>query len=277
MRLTSTPTILDNCAVAVLRSGPEAWLRRWPRRPSASLQLVCLPHAGGGASGYRAWSALLPPAVELLVVQYPGREDRFTEPIPEDMATLVAGIADALTVALDRPYVLFGHSMGSAVAYEVARALAERGHPAPRRLVASGRVAPVRALGGDLHRGDDEALAAELTRLGGTHTEILADRELRRAVLGYVRGDYRIVETYEPRTPEALTCPISVFTGDADPELSPAQAAEWAGLGAGAPDVEVFPGGHFYLGPHRTAVVEALLRRIDPALAAVRPGIPSTP
>jgi pyochelin biosynthetic protein PchC len=263
--------------VAALKSGPEAWLRRWPRRPSASLQLVCLPHAGGGASGYRAWSALLPPAVELLVVQYPGREDRFAEPIPEDMATLAAGIADALAVALDRPYVLFGHSMGSAVAYEVARELVERGHPAPRRLVASGRVAPVRALGGDLHRGDDEALAAELRRLGGTDAEILADGELRRAVLGYVRGDYRIIETYRPRPPAVLDCPITAFTGDADPELSPAEAARWATLGTGEADVAVFPGGHFYLGPHRAAVVEALLRRIDPALTSVRPGIPSTP
>lgn len=239
---------------------------------------MCLPHAGGSASAFRAWSGLLPASVELLVVQYPGREDRFGELLVDDMDTLVGAVTDALTGVLDRPYVLFGHSMGSAVAYEIARELLARGVPAPQRLVASGREAPVRAVGGEVHLGDDETLVAELTRLGGTAAEVLADPDLRRAVLGYVRNDYRLIETYRPRVATALGCPVTVFTGSSDPELSLDAAADWAPLGDGRVDVQAFPGGHFYLGPQRAEVVAALLRRLDPALvAAPRSAIPSTP
>ncbi|MEV1293166.1 alpha/beta fold hydrolase [Pseudonocardia sp. NPDC049635] len=253
------------------RTADTSWLRRWPVRPAARVQLVCLPHAGGGASAFRGWSALLPEAVELVVVQYPGREDRFGEPMVDRMTVLAERIAVDLAGVLDRPYVLFGHSMGSAVAYEVARALRALGLPAPRRLVASGREAPVRPRGGQVHLGDDDALVAELDRLGGTAAEILADPELRAAVLGYVRNDYRLIETYRPGPPEPLDCPVTVFTGDRDPELDAERAREWAALGDGRVDVVTFPGGHFYLGPQRTEVVTTLLRRIDPALAAHAP------
>lgn len=256
----------------------DPWLRRWPVRPEARTQLVCFPHAGGSASAFRAWSGLLPDAVELVVVQYPGREDRFGEPMVDDMARLVERIADALERAIDRPHVLFGHSMGSAVAYETAQELHRRGVPGLRRLVASGREAPVRARGGEVHRGDDDALCTELTRLGGTATEVLADPDLRRAVLGYVRNDYRLIETYRPVPAPPLGCPITVFTGTDDPELSVADAAAWAPLGDGRVDVQAFPGGHFYLGPERAEVVAALLRRLDPALldSGSNP-VPSTP
>jgi pyochelin biosynthetic protein PchC len=256
----------------------SAWLRRWPMRPSARLQLVCFPHAGGSASAFRGWSGLLPPTVELVAVQYPGREDRFGEPLVDDMDALVAGVAGALTSVLDRPHVLFGHSMGSAVAYETALELRRRGVPGLRRLVASGREAPTRNRGGGVHRGDDDALCAELTRLGGTAAEVLADADLRRAVLGYVRNDYRLIETYTPRPAAPLGCPVTVFTGTQDPELPVAEAEAWAPLGDGRVDVESFPGGHFYLGAQRGAVVAALLRRMDPALVGpAGTTVPSTP
>jgi pyochelin biosynthetic protein PchC len=256
----------------------DQWLRRWPRQPAALLQLVCFPHAGGSASAFRGWTAHLPPTVELVAVQYPGREDRFGEPMVDDMAVLVDAVSDALAATLDRPYVLFGHSMGSAVAYETAQELRRRGVPGLRRLVASGREAPVRRRGGIVHRGDDEALCAELTRLGGTAVEVLADPELRRAVLGYVRNDYRLIETYTPRPAPPLDCPVTVFNGTDDPELSIADAHGWAPLGNGEVDVQSFPGGHFYLTAQRAQVVAALLRRLDPALVGpVGTTAPSTP
>jgi pyochelin biosynthesis protein PchC len=136
----------------------------------------------------------------------------------------------------------------------------------------------VRHRGGAVHRADDDALCAELTRLGGTAVEVLADAELRRAVLGYVRNDYRLIETYAPRPAPPLGCPVTVFTAADDPELTPVQARGWAPLGDGRVDVEVFPGGHFYLSAGRAQVVAALLRRLDPALVGpVGTTAPSTP
>ncbi|MEU6408082.1 thioesterase domain-containing protein [Microbispora sp. NPDC046933] len=261
------------------RLGP--WLRCWSPRPAARLHLVCLPHAGGGAGSYRPWAALLPPQVELLVVQYPGREDRFDDPMVDDMADLVAGIADDLRPVLDRPYALFGHSMGSAVGWELALELRRRGAPEPRRLFASGRAAPGTAPTGEVHRQPDEALRRELERLGGTTGEVLADPGLRAVVLACVRGDYRLIETYRPGRHAPLHCPIDVFTGDADPELPletvNERAGGWADLTTAGTETHVFPGDHFYLNRRRREVVASVLRRLDPSLAPNGQTWPSTP
>lgn len=250
-----------------MNAHPSPWLRRWDPRPGARMRLVCFPHAGGGAGAFRGWSALLPPSIELICVQYPGREDRFGDQLVDDMDQLVAGIAGALARLTDRPYLVFGHSMGAAVAFETVRALRSSLRPEPEILVVSGRRAPDRFRGGQVHLRDDDGLCAELDRLGGTHADVLADPVLRAAVLTYVRNDYRLIENHHPRPGPPLGCPIAVFIGDEDPELDLAGAAEWQALTTGRTDVRTFAGDHFYLSPRRAEVVAAILRRVDPAIA----------
>lgn len=253
----------------------NAWLRHYHSPPPARIRLVCLPHAGGGATGYRSWAPLLPDAVELVAIQYPGREDRFTDPLVDDMAELTAAIAGALDTLPPRPYALFGHSMGSAVAYELAHRARAAGRPEPLRLLVSGRKAPEEATGGSVHRGDDDALYAELVRLGGTSAEVLADPELRRLVLTYVRNDYRLIERYRPPRRGSLACPVTVFAGRDDTEFDLTRASGWARVTAGRTDTQSFPGGHFYLTAQRHPVADAILRRLEPALDIT--SWPSTP
>ncbi|MEU6606481.1 alpha/beta fold hydrolase [Streptomyces shenzhenensis] len=257
------------------------WIRRWSDGAASRLTLICLPHAGGSATFYRPWAALMPPEVELLAIQYPGREDRLEEPETDGMSELVTAVADAVAPLLDRPYALFGHSMGSAVAWELAHELDRRGAPGPRRLFASGRAAPGTAVTGQLHRQSDDVLSAELGRLGGTSREILGDPGLRAMILGTVRHDYRIIETYRPDPRPPLACPIHVLTGSADPELGEERcrdrAGGWADLTTARTEVRFFPGGHFYLTPQRREVVATVLRRMDPSLTTGARTWPSTP
>ncbi|GAA2895616.1 alpha/beta fold hydrolase [Streptosporangium fragile] len=231
------------------------WLRCPGPRPGAAVRLVCFAHAGGSATAYREWPALLPASVELHAVQLPGRADRFTEPLVDDMDVLAASVAEAMLPLLDRPVALFGHSMGAMVAYEVARVLQARG-TGPARLFASGCAAPheprERRAVSTL---DDDRFVAELTRLGGTEAEILAHRAMREVVLPYVRGDFRLLERYRHRPGPALPVPISALVGDADPVVTPAQAASWEARTTADFSLTVYRGGHFYLQPHRAEVV----------------------
>ncbi|MGQ4451198.1 thioesterase II family protein [Streptomyces griseus] len=258
------------------------WIRRWSGGAAPRFTLICLPHAGGSAGFYRPWAALLPPEVELLAIQYPGREDRFEDPEAVSMAELAGAVADSVAPLLDRPYALFGHSMGSAVAWELAHELRRRELPGPRRLFASGRAAPGTAVTGQLHRQNDDVLSAELVRLGGTSQEVLDDPGLRSLVFTAVRHDYRIIETYRPPERPPLSCPLHVLTGDTDPELGTERIREraggWADLTTARTEVRVFPGDHFYLTPSRREVVTAVLRRLDPSLTTGGPRPwPSTP
>lgn len=70
-----------------------SWIRRFRPVPHPRVRLLCLPHAGGTASAYRAWPQWLPSDVELLAARYPGREDRLTEPSARSMQELVAALS----------------------------------------------------------------------------------------------------------------------------------------------------------------------------------------
>lgn len=119
------------------------WIRNFRLSATQTRHVICFPHAGGAASFFHRWALHLPADASLSAVQYPGREDRLAEEFVTDMQALVEQAAEAVSPLCDADTVLFGHSMGAVVAYEVAlqlRAsdvplcrLAVSAHPPPHR------------------------------------------------------------------------------------------------------------------------------------------------
>ncbi|KUN00481.1 oleoyl-ACP hydrolase [Streptomyces yokosukanensis] len=222
------------------------WVRRFHPAPDSGVRLVCLPHAGGSASFYFPLSRALTPEVDVLAVQYPGRQDRRHEPNTGSLPELADRIFEVVRHLDDRPLALFGHSMGAVLAYEIALRMQDAGLPAPVRLFASGRRAPSRDRYERLHLGSDEQLLAEVRRLGGPHAALLADPEMLEVVMPAIRGDYSAVENYRYEPGRTLHCPVSVLTGDNDPRVSIDEAAAWEEHTTGLTELQVFPGGHFF-------------------------------
>ncbi|MBK3582065.1 thioesterase, partial [Streptomyces sp. MBT65] len=165
--------------------------------PDPDQRLICFPHAGGSAAFFRDWGTRLP-GTEVHTVRYPGRAERIDDPPAKDLRVLAHAIASAVEPLADRPLLLFGHSMGAAVALETARALERRGIR-PAHLVASGsRNAPhphPEDLATDQDENDDTVMAHLLT-LGGTDPDLAADPEFRSLVLPYIREDGRMFRSY---------------------------------------------------------------------------------
>ncbi|MES9594755.1 alpha/beta fold hydrolase [Streptomyces sp. NPDC007076] len=224
----------------------SAWFRVFAPRPEARIRLVCFPHAGGAASAFWNWTEFLPPTVELIAVQYPGRQDRFHEPSLEDMDVLVDRIAFAASHRLTGPVAFFGHSLGATVAYEVARRLASRQRPEVVRLFASARSAPSVDRRGATTFPDDEALMEYIRALGGAGASVLKDEELRELTLPTLRSDFKLVAGYEPSAGAPLTCPITAIAGDVDPSFTLADAEHWRRHTSGDFTSVELPGGHFY-------------------------------
>ncbi|MFJ1844554.1 MULTISPECIES: thioesterase II family protein [unclassified Streptomyces] len=225
---------------------------------------MCFAHAGGSAAAFRAWPGLLPDDVELLAVQYPGRQDRFREPCVDSMGPMAAGIAAALAPSLERPLAFFGHSMGAAVAYEVALRL-ERVHgTAPVHLFVSGRSAPSRPRHTrELHRLDDDLLLEELTALGGMDEGVLADPGLKAVVLPALRADVRLVETYRAEPGRRTGSPLTAYCGDADARVTAADLLAWSEHTTADFASRLFAGGHFYLSDRATELVADVAARLE--------------
>ncbi|MFJ6725204.1 thioesterase II family protein [Streptomyces sp. NPDC091281] len=233
------------------------WCRRFHPAPDAPHRLVCFPHAGGSASYYLPVAAALSPRVDVVAVQYPGRQDRRAEPLLDDIGTLADRVHEALRGWDDRPLTFFGHSMGALVAFEVARRF-ERDGGGPTRLFASGRRAPSRYRDENVHRRDDDGIIAEVKSMSGTDDRLLGDDELLRMILPALRGDYRAVETYRAEPGATVACPVSALVGDDDPKTTVDEARDWERHTTGGFDLTVLPGGHFYLNDRAADVIKLL-------------------
>src|SRR5262245_13992689 len=174
----------------------DKWIRRFHRSEDSAIALVCFPHAGGSASCYFAMSKALAPRIEVLAVQYPGRQDRRKEAFVDNIPALADSIFEGLAPLSDYPFAFFGHSMGAILSFEVARRFERCTQMGPRWLFASGRRAPSRYRSGDVHLRTDAGLLAELRVAGGTQSRVLDDPEMLAMVLPAIRNDYKAIEKY---------------------------------------------------------------------------------
>ncbi|WP_240659926.1 alpha/beta fold hydrolase [Streptomyces sp. WAC 01529] len=238
------------------------WIRCCHPAPDAGIRLLCFPHAGGSVSAYHAFSAAVSGVVEPLIVQYPGRQDRYGEPFAAGADEIVEAVLDELSPGPEgEPLALFGHSMGAIMAFETARRLEAEGRP-PVALFLSGRRAaslPRRsAAARPVREMSDAELIEEMRKLAGTADELLASPELLSLFLPPMRADYQIVDEYVYRPGPPLSCPVTVLTGDADPRVSVEEARAWKGEAAGAFSCHVLAGGHFYLDGHLPYVADVI-------------------
>ncbi|MFF9351272.1 thioesterase II family protein [Streptomyces sp. NPDC014734] len=243
----------------------SAWIRRFHPAPESGVRLLCLPHAGGSAPFYFPMSRALSPAVDVLCLQYPGRQDRRQDPGIDNIPDYADAIVAELKPWLDVPTAFFGHSMGAVLAYEVALRLERDGLPGPIALFASGRRAPSRYREENVHRRDDDGIVKEMQLLSGTDSRILGDEEILRMVLPAIRSDYTAVETYRSEAGAAVSAPITVFTGDSDPRTSLEEAEAWRAHTTAEFDIRVFPGGHFFLANHADEIIEIISKSISGA------------
>jgi surfactin synthase thioesterase subunit len=253
------------------------WVRRWPSGAGGDdppVRLVCFPHAGGAATAFAPLARVLAGRIDVAAAQYPGRQERLAEPGLDSITALAEAIRPELRDLLDRPFALFGHSMGALVAFELASLLEHEPapdlDPDPARaplvgLFASGRRAPSTQRNENVHRGGDAGLLREVARLGGTPLELLADDDVQAMMLPALRADYKAIETYAWRPGPALECPIWALVGGDDPLTTEREAAAWGAHTTGTFELHTFPGGHFYLAEHWPEVADLVAAKLTPA------------
>lgn len=254
------------------RSPLNGWAVYPSRNPTARLRLFCFPYAGGGATVFSTWPRGLPPEVEVVAVQPPGREARIGEKPIANLAQLVEAMHPQLLPHMDRPFAFYGHSNGGLMAFELARTLRRTGGPMPRHLFVGGRPAPQMDVDEEqIHALPHDEFLDALRRFAGTPEEILQHAEIMELIEPVLRADFSLGETYV-YTPEApLDLPISSYGGERDDEVSREEVEGWSEQTTHEFRLKMFPGDHFFINGDRAAVLQEISRELRPLLAALSP------
>jgi surfactin synthase thioesterase subunit len=229
------------------------------------MRLFCLPHAGSGAAAFYGWKRKLPGTIDVCPVLLPGREARMMERAAENAVLVADHLMGATRDYLDVPYAVFGHSMGSLLAYLWAVRLTEAKMPEPVCLFVSGREGPHVPLRlPELHGlSDEEFLLGLQARFGGAQGDLLQNAELREVFLPILRADLKVVETYRHGPEAVIRCPVMAFAGTDDPNVTDEGLEAWRELTAGEFVARRFPGDHFYhLGDGERELLEVIVGRL---------------
>lgn len=244
------------------RYGP--WIDQGPSSADqckVRVRVLAIPQAGMGAWAFHGWE--VPETVEVLPVELPGRNSRMLEPKDQSMRQLVVALVDALMTTLsETPFVVFGHSLGAWMAYEVCVELERRGGPRPLALVVSGARAPQLAEPGEYDADRTQPRMADLSsrafwanfeRRYGCNPD-LAHAAVKEYVEPLLKADFRLFETYAPRLavlPYAVVACASV----GDDRVLDTQLEAWRGRSGGAFETRRFEAaGPPWSTPHRYLV-----------------------
>jgi medium-chain acyl-[acyl-carrier-protein] hydrolase len=256
----------------------SSWLRFSAGDPDPAVRLLCFAHAGGGASSFNGWRRELPGWIELVKAQLPGREDRREEAPHTRVHELIAELIPHVQAMLDRPLILYGHSVGSLVAFELTRELRQRGLPSPLALIISSRRAPHRSLRDEhlLHSLPDDVLAGRVYDLGGVLPGMLDDLKWRGHFLPRIRADLCLSDTYVYREGAPLACPLHTFIGEHDNLVVREDWERWSEHAAGVFTRRILPGGHFFSREGQAELLGEIIR-ITTALVARPAQSPAQP
>jgi len=205
---------------------------------------------------------MLSPEIEVLAVQYPGRQDRRSESCIEDVESIADCIVAELRPWIDLPFALFGHSMGATIAFEVVRRLEEI-DIYPTMLFVSARPAPSRIQAVSVDVGDDAALVEYLRKMSGTDSRVFLDNDILQMVLPTLRSDLKAAGSYIFKEGPLLRVPISAHVGDCDPNAAPDDVAVWSAHSKSSFEMTVHRGGHFYLNEHLSVVADSVVTALS--------------
>jgi surfactin synthase thioesterase subunit len=224
------------------------WIARPRRRPEARFRLFCFPRAGGGVASFRNWADTCHSEIEAVLIQPPGRENRLREQPLFSMESLVSAVADSIIELLDKPYVVYGHSLGAKIALETVRELRRRGSPEPVHFFAGASAGPsVPWPHPPLHHLSDRRLLEEVQqRYGGVPQEVFANPDLWPLLVPALRADLTVLETYRYKEDAPLSCPITCFCGTEDGMTLESDALEWCRQTSGLFQMQGIAGDHFF-------------------------------
>ncbi|WBW96392.1 thioesterase II family protein [Oceanirhabdus sp. W0125-5] len=211
--------------------------------------LFCLPYAGGSEAIYYNWKGFLSNSIELHPIELKGRGRRYNQEFYTDIDEAVNDIYNLIKEKIEEnEYAIYGHSMGSLLAYELYYKIASMGKRMPKHIFFSGYSAPGSIKEREItYTLPDYEFMNKIIELGGTQKEILENKELLELFIPILRNDIKILEKYKYKDrEEKINCDISILNGSKD-SIKINEITEWRNHTSKKCNIYTFTGNHFFI------------------------------
>ena len=226
------------------------------KNQNANVRLFCFHYGGGSNTSFYPWINKIPHSIELIAVELPGRGRNMSQPLLTNVNDITVLLVEEVKHYLDKPFIFFGHSVGSLISFELTKAMREQNLQLPMHLILSGSMAPH-----TLHKRrhichlDDVAFAEELKIYNGIPQEVRNEPSLMEMFLPIIRADMSIIENYNYLPSKPLDCNITTITGQNDPTVPIEDAKAWTSHANLSCNHYTLNGDHFFV---KTALDEVI-------------------
>ena len=230
------------------------------------INMFCIPYAGASAACYHTWKERLQNDANLIAIELLGRGTRYGKGFYESFEDAVIDIIDKMYFDLHQaPYVLFGHSMGSTLAYEAARHIDNLGLPRPTHIIFSGRLAPDFVYNDNLHELPDNQFRHKILEFGAVTSDMLDSDGVTELLFPILRADFKMINSYHyAPSSDSLLSDISILYGEQDDYTNANDLKRWSSYTKGQTTFYRFNGGHFFIHNDQASVmtvIENILRQ----------------
>ncbi|MBW9154390.1 thioesterase II family protein [Clostridium estertheticum] len=211
--------------------------------------LFCLPYAGGSETIYYKWKFFLDPSIELVRLALKGRGKRYSENFYKNIDEAVDDIFENIKDRIaNEDYAIYGHSMGSLLAYELYYKISRFKLRKPMHIFLSGYKPPsIIKKTENIYALSDNDFIQKLRDLGGTPVELLNNQVLLQIFLPIIRSDFEMLESYKyVKRENKIKCDVSILNGKQD-SISLKEILAWKNHVCSGLYIYNFDGNHFYL------------------------------
>ena len=225
------------------------------------MNIICFPHAGGQASSF--YFMKKEGNFNVIPYEYSAHGSKISENAYETFNCAVQSIAEDIVRMDIDDILLFGHSMGAYIAYEVAYVLENQYQKKISAVVVSGQVAPSKHIKSNIQHINDSEFLNYLVDMGGIQDEVKKNKELLEVLLPIIRLDYMLLDSYQPDKTHIIKSPLYIFVGNEDREVIETNLEEWKFFAKIFKGLIVFSGDHFYLHDNQRKLIETLSNIIE--------------
>ncbi len=226
------------------------------------MNIILLHHAGGDKYSFNNLIRMLPPQIEGIALEVPGRGDRFGEPLLTDTDAIINDMYKQLTPYIQRPYMMLGFSMGTLVAFLLMEKIRNAGKSLPTHTFMFARESPDYFIGQfDQYKYESKAFWDCIVNFGGVPKALLQHPELMELYEPIMRADFEALGKYVYQEVKPFNVNATVVLGEKD-KVKDEHAKTWQKHFI--PEIEMvkMDGGHFFIFENIEAVSKLIKSKL---------------